>query len=613
MRSNPLKLDGAYAAINPGRLGPDNFNERDIIAIAGLVGGIFGKGGGNEIDSALILQSAQKRFGDKRGSKVWADFRSAEDPEHSTIVHKRSFPYEVPPKKRAKGSLALPDPGTLRKYDVQRGLGRPEPPPKAESRLRAEPQRGKNPKIQQFLDGLRHVGPWSSNALVIAAEKSKSGKPLAVFGPQTAYQSPSLLYEQDVHGPGIDARGVAFAGTNIYVQLGRGRDYAWSATSAGQDIIDTFALELCEPSGAAPTINSMHYRYKGKCEPIEVLTRSNAGLTGGPVYKAERTKLGLATARATVGGKPVVYTKLRSTYFHEIDPSAAAFMKFNNPDAIHNAQEFQQAAYQVGYTFNWFYADNRDVAYFNSGNNPVRAKGVNPNFPTHGDFPWQNWDGDAFLGTYSSFRSHPRIVNGQPFITDWNGKQAKEYRAADDNWNFTSTYRSNLLRGQIEKRISGKKKIDLPGLIDAMGEGGGIGSPRLQGPPGRAADDRSREQGRERQGSRRSWCAEGVEQGRLDPPRPQPRRRLRALARDRDHGRLVAAVGQGPVRAGPRQGPLRADRRDQGRDRQRPEQPRRPPRLGVPVGLLRQRPQGPADDPRRARQGALLARVLRRG
>ncbi len=473
-RSNPLKLDGAYAAINPGRLGPDNFHERDIIAIAGLVGGIFGKGGGNEVDSALILQAARKRFGDKKGTSVWADFRSAEDPEHSTIVHKRAFPYEVPPKKRAKGSLALPDPGTLRKYDVQRGLSRPEPAPTTESRIRAEPQRGKNPRIQQFLDGLRRVGPWSSNALVVAASKSKSGKPLAVFGPQTAYQSPSLLYEQDVHGPGIDARGVAFAGTNVYVQLGRGRDYAWSATSAGQDIIDTFALELCEPSGAAPTIHSMHYRYKGKCEPIEVLTRSNAGLTGGPTYKAERTKLGLATARATVGGKPVVYTKLRSTYFHEIDPSAAAFMKFNNPDAIHNAQEFQQAAFQVGYTFNWFYADNRDVAYFNSGNNPVRAKGVDPNFPTHGDFPWQNWDGDAFLGTYSSFRSHPRIVNGQDFLADWNGKQAKEYRAADDNWNYTSTYRSNLLRGQIEKRIAGKRKIDLPGLIDAMGEGGGM-------------------------------------------------------------------------------------------------------------------------------------------
>ena len=66
--------------------------------------------------------------------------------------------------------------------------------------------------------------------------------------------------EQDIHapataaGPAIDARGAAFLGTNLYVQLGRGRDYAWSATSAGQDIIDTFALELCEPGGGRPTL-----------------------------------------------------------------------------------------------------------------------------------------------------------------------------------------------------------------------------------------------------------------------------------------------------------------------------------------------------------------------
>ena len=61
--------------------------------------------------------------------------------------------------------------------------------------------------------------------------------------------------EQDVHapagptGPGLDARGAAFPGVNLYVQLGHGRDYAWSATSAGQDIVDTFAVKLCEPGG----------------------------------------------------------------------------------------------------------------------------------------------------------------------------------------------------------------------------------------------------------------------------------------------------------------------------------------------------------------------------
>jgi hypothetical protein len=70
-----------------------------------------------------------------------------------------------------------------------------------------------------------------------------------VFGPQTGYFMPQLLVEKDVHGPGIDARGVAFAGSDIYVQLGRGPSYAWSATSASADNVDQFVLKLCEPGG----------------------------------------------------------------------------------------------------------------------------------------------------------------------------------------------------------------------------------------------------------------------------------------------------------------------------------------------------------------------------
>ena len=91
-----------------------------------------------------------------------------------------------------------------------------------------------------------------SNALLVSA-RERVGHPIAVFGPQTAYFAPQLLMEQDVHGAGIDARGVAFPGSNLYVQLGRGRDYAWSATSAGQDIVDTFAVSSASRRRAPTT------------------------------------------------------------------------------------------------------------------------------------------------------------------------------------------------------------------------------------------------------------------------------------------------------------------------------------------------------------------------
>ena len=69
-RVNPLKMPGEYAAI--GKPGPEDWKVTDVIATASLIGGIFGKGGGRELDSALLLQEAQTRFGRKRGKRVWA-------------------------------------------------------------------------------------------------------------------------------------------------------------------------------------------------------------------------------------------------------------------------------------------------------------------------------------------------------------------------------------------------------------------------------------------------------------------------------------------------------------------------------------------------------------
>src|SRR5213079_3684205 len=115
-----------------------------------------------------------------------------------------------------------------------------------------------------------------SNALVVSARRSASGHPLAVFGPQVAYFSPEILMEQDVHAPGIDARGAAFPGANLYVSLGHGRDYAWSATSAGQDLTDTYAVPLCDPNGGAPSIDSSHYLFRGRCRAIDVRKRQES-------------------------------------------------------------------------------------------------------------------------------------------------------------------------------------------------------------------------------------------------------------------------------------------------------------------------------------------------
>ena len=64
-RTDPAKMPVEYAAVGQP-LGPDPFRPTDVISIASLVAGIFGKGGGNELGSATVLENAQARFGQAR-------------------------------------------------------------------------------------------------------------------------------------------------------------------------------------------------------------------------------------------------------------------------------------------------------------------------------------------------------------------------------------------------------------------------------------------------------------------------------------------------------------------------------------------------------------------
>jgi acyl-homoserine lactone acylase PvdQ len=455
---NPLKVPGEYAAIGRPQ-GPDTWKPTDVIATASLVGGIFGKGGGTELKWAELLQSFTKRFGAAKGTRLWSDWRAAEDPEAPTTVRGKSFPYEAPPKRVATGSVAMPDPGSVEDVPVVEG---------------GNAGAGAAAGVKSGILPFGALPKANSNALVVSAAESATGRPLAVFGPQTGYFSPNILMEQDVHAPDFDARGASFPGVNLYVQLGHGRDYAWSATSAGQDIIDTYAVDLCDPAGGPATKQSMGYLFRGKCEPIEVLRKTNSWVPnagdstppGSETLVAYRTKYGLVEARATIGGKPVAFTRLRSTYMHEVD-SALGFADFNTPSRMKSVQDFQRAANRIGYTFNWLYVDSKDTGYFNSGWNPKRPKGLDPLLPVRADqrFEWRGWRPEINVSTRTAFSRHPQAVN-QPYFTSWNNKQAPGYRAADAG--YTSVYRSMPLDDGIVKRTKGARKITLEGLIDAM-------------------------------------------------------------------------------------------------------------------------------------------------
>ena len=468
-RSSPTMLPAEYAAL--GRM-PSDWRPTDTAAVASLIGGIFGRGGGAETRVAAALQAARKRFGPKRGGRVFADFRALDDPE-APVTSANRFRFPDPRRGKRRG-VALPDAGSVQTYDPVAGNSG------AAAGSTAAPRWLHDLRTR----GLGLDGP-ASNATLVRGADSESGRPLGVTGPQVAYYSPEILLELDLHGGGYDTRGAAFPGISLYVLIGRGKDYSWSATTATTDNVDEFVERLCEPGGGTPTRNSTHYLYKGRCVAMTVQQRvlrtpgpsaADQGAVARDIpLKLLRTVHGPVTKTATLGGKPVAIASARSTYFHELD-SALAFKRLSRNE-VTDARSFQRTMATINFLFNWFYNDERDIAYLQSGWFPLRARGTDPSLPTLGTgrFDWRNFNAASYQSARASFRQLPKDLNPRRgYIVSWNNKQAPGWRAADDQLGFNSVHRSERLEDRVRTAIAGARKLDLPRLVSIMGDAGTV-------------------------------------------------------------------------------------------------------------------------------------------
>ncbi|MFF0462108.1 penicillin acylase family protein [Streptomyces mexicanus] len=426
------------AITNAGKI--EHFKVTDLVALASVVGSLFGSGGGGEVNNALSLLAAQAKYGVEEGTRVWESFRERNDPEAVLTLHDgQSFPYATKP--AAPKGEALPDPGSVTQEPLVHD--------RTGSAATAAATSASTTAAKSALSSARR---GMSNALVVSGAHTASGHPVAVFGPQTGYFAPQLLLLQEIQGPGISARGASFAGLSMYVELGRGQDYAWSATTSGQDIIDTYAVELCQ--------DDHHYLYHGTCTAMDEVEQANSWkptvadgtAAGSYTMRVWRTKYGPVQYRATVGGKKVAYTTLRSSYLHEAD-SIIGFQMLNDPDFVKGPQDFQQAAQHINFTFNWFYADARHTAYYNSGDNPVRASGVDAEFPVwaRAAYEWRDWDPATNTAAYTPPAEHPNSID-QDYYISWNNKQAKDYTAAP--WGEGSVHRGDLLDDRVGKLVA---------------------------------------------------------------------------------------------------------------------------------------------------------------
>jgi acyl-homoserine lactone acylase PvdQ len=444
-KKDPALMPAEYSVFGP----PKPWTPANVVAVASLIGGEFGDGGGGEIRNAALLEYLQRQLGGRVGARAFNEFKEQNDPAAPTTVVNKAFPYEIP-RHVNPASIAIPDhPGAPLRggpADTTRGCASAAATPAGRAAL-------------SVIEGLLALPAQMSNALVVGAKHSADGHPIAVFGPQVSYFAPQILMQEDLHSPSYDAEGASFPGTG-FVELGRGVDYAWSATSAGSDLTDQRLMRICNPHGGRVPPTGTFYRYRGKCIPM-----INERFPDGPglVHKIHLTVDGVVQGWTTaLHGKPVAVVDERSTYNHDVD-SVIGFLRWGEPKLTHSARSWMVGASEVDYTFNWFYVDNRDIAYYVSGRDPVRPGFVDPNLPTWGTGK-SEWRG--FL---PSSRHVHEINPAQGFFDSWNNKPAPEFSAADDEYGYGPVYRVQLLTAQIRHQFAVHHgKITRADLVQAM-------------------------------------------------------------------------------------------------------------------------------------------------
>ena len=394
----------------------------DIYAVNALKGQFVGQGGGGEISSAMFLDGLRDRLGGRKGLSVWNDLRQRQDPETTVSVDGR-FPYAKLPK-RHSGNVVI-DNGSFKPAGAS---------------------------TASLAAGAAQRNRQASNVLMVSGRRSTTGRPLMVGGPQIGYFYPGLTLEMDVKGPGFQARGATSAPFPGYVLIGRGEDFAWTLTSAGADIIDSYVERLCGGS-------RQRYLYKGRCRRMTSFDAGKLSAGGGEKERQiqfMRTVHGPVVGYAKVRGRTVAISRKRSSYGR--DTLDQLLYRDLTRGAVRSARSFFRAASQTPQTFNSFYVDRSEIAMYTSGLLPLRAKGVDSGLPTDGRGRHE-WRG------FLSAKGHPQGRNPRGgVLNNWNNKPALGFPAADDQFAYGSEQRVDLLN----KGIAARRRHDLASVTGAM-------------------------------------------------------------------------------------------------------------------------------------------------
>jgi penicillin G amidase len=380
-----------------GGLPLEDFSIEDSVAITVLMAWRFGGTGGNELRYASAWQALNAVHDEDTALEIFNDLYPQEDPGAEVTIPSR-FKHKS---KIWSGGMG-PLPGNI-----------------GEIYRKTEKVKERRKELYEKL-GL--PTKFGSNAWMVHRKKSVSHNAMQVGGPQMGHSIPQIVLEVGLHGAGINAVGQMMPHSPV-VLIGVSKDGAWTSTTGGSDLIDTY-IEVLNPD------DPIQYLFNGTWRDMEARVETICDVSG---YCENRT------IYRTVHGpifhmdtdNHLAYT-MKIPYYKSELSAEEGWMLFQQAE---NIWDFQEAVKAVEASHNFAWVDRHgNIGFWHAGAYPIKPQYGKDGRPIDNRFPLWGTGEEEWIGL-TGFAEMPRSINPQQgFLANWNNKPIAGWPYSEADW-----------------------------------------------------------------------------------------------------------------------------------------------------------------------------------
>jgi penicillin amidase len=248
-------------------------------------------------------------------------------------------------------------------------------------------------------------------------------------GPELGFSAPEELYELELHGPGLDVRGITAPGAPV-IAIGHNAHVAFGLTSGLSQTNALYAERLVpgHPDeyyfrGSVRRMSCRDERFDYRPPPTALL--NPAGLIASPPQTGSVTLRLCRTLHGPVQERvgDIAYARRYATWLRETE----TIKGLADVDTARTVFDVNRALAQVTWNENMMAADDRgDIGYWHPGLLPIRPAAWDERLPYPGD-------GRAEWRGFLPVSERPHVINPrQHWLANWNNIPSQGWTTGND-------------------------------------------------------------------------------------------------------------------------------------------------------------------------------------